>query len=521
MSKVRLNIDGREIEARQGEMLLDAALAAGIYIPYFCSHPLLSRPANCRMCLVEIEGLPKLTPSCMTPVKDGMVVRTNTPRVLESHRSVMEFYLTNHPLDCPVCDQSGECVLQDYSWSYGSPVSRFEDVKVTQPIKDVGADILLYQDRCIMCTRCVRFLREISGTGELVVVKRGVYNEIHADQGRRVDNPLAGNVVDICPVGALLSRDFLFKCRVWWLKSTASACALCARACSIRIDTNSGLVMRLKPRENMDVNGTWMCDFGRFAFKGWQHDDRLDEPLIRRDDRLAPATWNEALKAATRIIRQAIQQHGPGAVAFAASPWMSCEEAMLLAKLMTSFDIDTAALWQAPGEQPMQFPGFRISGEKAWNRRGVEKALADVGARAVDIADLARAVAAGRVKTLYMVGGAAVDQNFIPPDFPFARLDNLILHDCFLRCEVADHASVVLPGASPYEKTGSVINEDGLTQEVNQALDPPGQARPDWDILRHLAQHMADNGQFAAMPAALAARDGSRWTYTRGNSENE
>ena len=521
MSEVRINIDGREVSAAEGALLLDVALAAGIPIPYFCSHPLLSRPANCRMCLVEIEGAPKLTPSCMTPVKDGMVVRSNTPRVLESHRSVMEYYLANHPLDCPVCDQSGECVLQDYSWSFGSAVSRFEDVKVTQPIKDVGADVLLYQDRCIMCTRCVRFLREISGTGELVVIKRGVYNEIHADQMLRVDNPLAGNVVDICPVGALLIRDFLFKCRVWWLKSTASTCALCARGCSIRVDTNSGQVMRLKPRENMAVNGTWMCDFGRFAFRDWQHDERLCEPQVRRGDQLVQATWSEALKLSARLLRESIEQHGSGSVGYVLSPWLTNEEALLLGKLMTSFGVHVAAMWKAPQEDEQKFPGFRISGEKAWNRRGVEKALADLDVRLVDLAEMSQAIGQGKVRALYVAGGASVRQKFVPADFPAAQLEHLIVQDCFLRDELAAYADVVLPGASPYEKTGTIINEDGVSQEVNQALDPIGQARPDWDILRHLAQHMAADGKAVPAGAAPAVRAGSRWTYTRGNSENE
>ncbi len=520
MSEVSINIDGRELKAAEGAILLDVALAAGIYIPHFCSHPLLSRPANCRMCLVEVEGAPKLVPSCMMVVKDGMVVRSNTPRVLESHRSVMEFYLTNHPLDCPVCDQSGECVLQNYSWAFGSAASRFEDVKVKQEYKEVGPDIVLYQDRCIMCTRCVRFLREITGTRELSVIKRGVYNEIHADADKPVDNPLAGNVVDICPVGALLSRDFLFKCRVWWLKSTASTCALCARACSISVDTNSGQIMRLKPRENASVNGTWICDYGRFAFKDWQHDQRLAGPAVRRDGQLIGTSWDESLQAAGNALRMALDQDGPSTVAVAASPWLTCEEALLLGKLMTSFGVTTFTIWDAPQHERLQFNGFAISQEKAWNRRGVEKALGDVGLSIIKPGRLAGMINEGRVTTFYATGGAAFSQSFVPEDFPAGRLRQLIVQDCFPRGEFTQHAAVVLAGASPYEKSGTVINEDGVEQEVNQALEPIGQARSDWEILRDLAQHVA-GGQAAMAGTAPPERPGRRWKYTRGNSENE
>ncbi|NIA21265.1 MAG: 2Fe-2S iron-sulfur cluster binding domain-containing protein [Anaerolineaceae bacterium] len=406
MSDVQLIIDQTEMAVPEGTTIIEAARAAGVEIPHFCYHPMLSAPANCRMCLVEIEGRPKLAPSCSTPVAEGMNVRTNTPRVGQSHRSVMEFYLINHPLDCPVCDQAGECVLQDYSYGWGRPTSRFGETKVTQPVKEVGPDIVLYADRCIMCTRCLRFLQEVAGTSDLSVINRGACSEIHVQEDRPLDNPLSGNIVDICPVGALCSKDFLFKCRPWWLHSTRSACARCGRACSIRIDVSEDRIRRIKPLENRRVNDTWICDQGRFAFNEWQGAGRLDRPLVRREGGFGHCDWDEALETAARGLRQVGSRHGRGAIAMIGSPWSTSEENFLLARLFASFGATVAAVWPAASERPRKFPGFTISGEKAWNAAGARRAISQVVGQVLPIDRLAEEIEDGNIRAVYALGGA-------------------------------------------------------------------------------------------------------------------
>src|SRR5437763_5850048 len=276
MSKI--TVDGKTIEAKDRQMILQACLDADMPIPHYCYHPGLSIPASCRICLVEVEGLPKLVPSCQTPIRDGMVVYTKSSKAIANQKQVMEYLLINHPLDCPVCDQAGECSLQDYSYQYGRSQSRFEEDKVKNPKKDVGDNIYLYSDRCIMCTRCVRFTREVSGTSELFVEGRGDKEEIAIFPGKPVNNKLAGNVVDLCPVGALLDKDFLFKQRVWLLREAASFSPVDSGGENIYLHHNDGVIYRIKPRFNRDVNRWWISDDTRYAYKAVYSENRLKRP---------------------------------------------------------------------------------------------------------------------------------------------------------------------------------------------------------------------------------------------------
>ena len=246
----KITVDGKIIDAKDKQMILQACNDAGIPVPQYCYHPGLSIPASCRICLVEVEGLPKLVPSCQTPIRDGMVVYTKSSKAIANQKQVMEYLLINHPLDCPVCDQAGECSLQDYSYEYGRSQSRFEEDKEKNPKKDVGDHIYLYADRCIMCTRCVRFTREVSGQSELYVDGRGHKEEIDIFPGKPLNNKLAGNVVDLCPVGALLDKDFLFKQRVWLLKRVPSISPADSGGENIFLEYNEGVVYRIKPRYN-------------------------------------------------------------------------------------------------------------------------------------------------------------------------------------------------------------------------------------------------------------------------------
>ena len=293
-----ITINGKVCEFRSGPgvpapMILQVANANGIEIPQYCYHDGLSIVASCRICLAEVwqpnprnnntlEPIPKLVPTCQTACSDGMVVYTDTPKAIANQKSVMEYLLINHPLDCPVCDQAGECYLQDYSYEYGRGVSRFEEEKVKQPKKNLGPHVYLYSDRCIMCTRCVRFTREVSGTAELLVQGRGNREEIDIFPGVPLDNELSANVVDLCPVGALLDKDFLFAQRVWFLKSTPSIDGITASGDNLQVDTNDGKVYRFRPRTNMKVNKWWISDEIRYGWKHVHSPERLRTPRRRQ-----------------------------------------------------------------------------------------------------------------------------------------------------------------------------------------------------------------------------------------------
>ncbi|MCH7526046.1 MAG: (2Fe-2S)-binding protein, partial [Planctomycetes bacterium] len=341
-----ITIDEKKIECRDGISVAQAALEAGWDVPHYCYHPGLSVVASCRLCLMEMQmphpktgemgWAPKLVPSCQTPVKEGMVVRFDSDKVQANRADCLEYYLLNHPLDCPVCDQAGECLLQDYSYTFGRAESRMVDQKHTNPKKDIGPRTLLYQDRCVMCTRCVRFTEEISGTNELCIVNRGSRAEIDVFPGLPLDNPLQGNVVDLCPVGCLLDKDFLFQQRVWFLKGTESICPGCSTGCAIRVDSNEDTVYRLKPRYNPGVNDWWMCDEGRFGFKYVHDAKRLVVPKLRRGMNWEVLQWEQVPEIVEYRFEEQVERHGADRVAVVLSPMMSCEEAWLLAKFIRS-----------------------------------------------------------------------------------------------------------------------------------------------------------------------------------------
>ena len=288
----QLTINGQELGFEDGQSILEVALSNELEIPHYCWHPGLSVVASCRICLVEVwapnprndnklEAIPKLLPACQTPAADGQVVHIDSPKATANQRAVMEYLLINHPVDCPVCDQAGECSLQDYAYRYGRSASRFEETKIKQPKKDLGPDILLYSDRCIMCSRCVRFTREVTGTCELMVEGRGAQESIDVFPGRALDNELSGNVIDLCPVGALLDKDFLFQQRVWYLTRTPSIDGLTSGGDNISVEHNHGVVYRIKPRTNLEVNTWWISDEIRWGWKFIHDESRRRMPRVR------------------------------------------------------------------------------------------------------------------------------------------------------------------------------------------------------------------------------------------------
>lgn len=503
---IKITIDGKEIESRPGIPVLQAALEAGWDVPHYCYHPSLKVVASCRLCLMEMQmpdpktremaWSPKLVPSCQTPVKDGLVCRFDSDAVRNNQADCMEFFLLNHPLDCPVCDQAGECYLQDYSFKFGHPTSRMVDQKLVNPKKDIGPRTLLYQDRCVMCTRCVRFTQEIAGSGELCVVNRGSRAEIDVFPGLPLDNPLQGNVVDICPVGCLLDKDFLFKQRVWFLGSADSICPGCARGCAITVDHNEGVVHRLKPRHNPKVNDYWMCDEGRFGFKYIHDGRRIAAPQVRRGLGASEPAWEDIPEILRFRLKEHVERHGSAGVVAMLSPFLACEEAWLIARFIREYAPDAAlAMGPVPMEgEDQHFPvgaggdavRFTILKEKAPNRRGVELVLRYAGGTTLSWEEFLAKAASGSFTAMWVSGGypkAWVDKKLAEA---FGKAKFTVLHDLF-PSELTEPASIVLPACSWAEREGSFMNHMGLIQPFARAIDPPDGARRDGQWLYETA----------------------------------
>jgi len=331
---VTLEVDGRKISARKGEMIIQATDAAGIYVPRFCYHKKLSIAANCRMCLVDVEKAPKPLPACATPVAEGMVVRTRSPLAREAQKGVMEFLLINHPLDCPICDQGGECKLQDLAMGYGKDVSRYHEAKRIVKDKDIGPLIATEMTRCIHCTRCVRFGQELGGMMEFGGLGRGEHMEIRTFLDRSVDSEVSGNVIDLCPVGALTSKPFRYTARPWELQSRPSVSPHDCVGANLDVHVRRGEVMRVVPRENEAVNECWLADRDRFSYEALNTDARLTRPMIRRHGRWEETDWQTALEFAAAGLRRVVTNHGASQLGALAAPTSTLEECYLLGKLM-------------------------------------------------------------------------------------------------------------------------------------------------------------------------------------------
>ena len=502
----KIIIDNHEFDCREGVPVLQAALDAGLNIPHYCYHPGLSIVASCRLCLMEMKmphpktqemgWAPKLIPSCQTPVRDGMEVRFNSEPVKKSQESCMEFFLLNHPLDCPVCDQAGECLLQDYSYRFGHAESRMVDQKLVNPKKDLGPHTLLYQDRCVMCTRCVRFADEVSGTHELSVVNRGARSEIDVFPGLPLDNPLQGNVVDICPVGCLLDKEFLFKRRVLELSGTPSICPGCSTGCAIRVDHADETVYRLKPRYNPKVNDWWMCDEGRFGFKYVHDEKRITRPIVRRGLDETTPKWEDLTDMLRFRFAEHVREHGSEKVAAMLSPFMACEEAWLLVQFLRDVAPDCAlAMGPVPYDGDDQtFPigaegdavKFTIRNEKCPNRRGIEMVLETAGGTTLTYDEFVERAGKGDISAAWIVGGSATA--WVEKDLTKAagKIELLVAQDMF-PSDLTAGATIVLPAGAWVERNGSFVNSNGLTQPFERAISGPGGAWPDGRWLYALA----------------------------------
>ena len=487
-----LTIDGKQVTVPDGTTVIQAAEKLGVFVPRYCYHPGLSIAGNCRICLVEIEKNPKLQIACNTPVAEGMVVRTDTARVNQGQQSVLEFLLINHPLDCPVCDQSGECDLQNFYMQYGRYDPRFEEQKVKKPkAVPIGPTVMLDAERCVLCSRCERFTDEISKTGEFGIFNRGDEAVIGLYPGKVLDNKYSGNVVDICPVGALTDRDFRFKARVWYLSSAPSVCSGCSRGCNIDVHyvldrphlADGARVMRLKPRVNPEVNQWWMCDEGRYGYK-FIDCDRLRAPLFKGKE----VSWEKALAELTAGLSGAKTEGRISTVAVLPSPQLTCEEMFLIRK----FFQESLGIRNCPSQIPAPLgysDNFLIQADKTPNNAGM-KLMASPGADGGSVKEIVEKALSGEIKALWVFGHDLVK---LVGEEKVKRLSETLCQFIFQGSNengTSKHAHWVLPSAVYIEKDGTFVNCQGRVQRIGKAFEPLKGSRPDWDILLDIARRM-------------------------------
>jgi len=479
----KLTVNGKEIEVPAGTNLIEAARVAGVEVPHYCYHPALSIAGQCRLCMVDIEKAPRPTIACNTLATEGMVVLTETERVKETRRSMMEFHLINHPLDCPVCDQAGECWLQIYYMKHGLYDPRMTDEKVHKPkAVPLGPHVMLDAERCILCSRCVRFCDEITRTGELGIFNRGDESEIGLFPGHDLSNKYSGNVVDICPVGALTDRDFRFQVRVWYLDTAKSICPGCARGCNIDVHVsrrrphhNDGRrVARLKPRFNADVNRWWICDDGRYGFGFVDAPTRVGTPVRRGEAEALEISWDDAIAAVVATLAR----YRPDEIGVLASPRMSNEDLFALKTLVAARRI-TRLAFAVPAATPGDEDKLLIRSDKDPNSRGAE--LIGFGG---DAAALLADAQAGRLRCLWIF-----HHDLFASAWPAAetraalhRLDALIWSGTNAGA-TSELAHLVLPSAAWVEREGTFTNFEGRVQRFRTAVEPFGSARPDWETL--------------------------------------
>jgi NADH-quinone oxidoreductase subunit G len=479
----KVTIDGKEIEVPAGTNLIEAARQLGIEVPHYCYHPGLSIAGQCRLCMVDIEKTPRPTIACNTQATDGMVVHTDTERVKQSRRSMMEFHLVNHPLDCPVCDQAGECWLQIYYMKHGLYDPRMTDEKVHKPkAVPLRPHVMLDAERCILCSRCVRFCDEVTGTGELGIFHRGDHSEIGLFPGRDLTNNYSANVVDICPVGALTDRDFRFQVRVWYLDTAKSICTGCARGCNIDVHVNrrrphhaeGRRVARLKPRYNAEVNAWWLCDLGRYSYEPVDSPTRLTAPARRGPGGVTEIGWDEAIAG----VAEALKRHGADEIAVLASPHMANEDLMALRRLCEARGIRQVA-FDVPPATPTEGDDFLLRADRAPNRRGAE--LIGLGGDAGAILDAARA---GRVRLLWVFHHDLLAAGRPSSEIAAAlgRVETVIFSGTN-GSATSERAHWVLPAAAWVEREGTFTNFEGRVQRFRTATEPLGGALADWDLL--------------------------------------
>jgi NADH-quinone oxidoreductase subunit G len=483
---VNLTIEGRQVSVPAGTSILEAAKTVGVLIPHYCYHPGLPVAGVCRMCLVDVEKAPKLAPACATAVAEGQVINVHAEKAREARKGVLEMLLINHPLDCPICDQSGECELQDYTYQEGRADSRYREPKRFNPVEDFGGDVMYVPNRCILCTRCVRFMEDVAHDAVLNVSERGDRAYIGKAEGKDLTNVWAGNVVDLCPVGALLSKDFLNKARSWELDRTASVCTGCSQGCNMITETRDNAVVRLRPRPNAAVNEFFLCDHGRLNYRWLNRGDRVEVPHVTGNNGTRAADWDVALASAASALRGK-------RVVVVASPNLSNEALYFLSRIMKSSGGSGAYRMPTGPEAPL--PGVEdlaLRADRAANGRGADllgfkrsdTPLAGIGAGdAVIVADAD--LNADDLNALAKASAVVVVSTFVPPGLA--------------------KSAAILPICNYVEEEGTFTNLRGRVQRFLQARAAPGMARPSWYVLADLLNALGDRVDVLTAAQAFAS----------------
>jgi len=520
-------LDGKTVEFEPGEKILSAAMRAGIQIPHYCYHPGMSVVATCRMCMVDVIDMgngrpaPKLQTSCSMDAVEGMKVETMNEKVKDAKELVMEYLLINHPLDCPICDQSGECVLQDYSFEFGSGKSEMEYSKRVYGWRDIGTFVALERNRCIHCTRCDRFTREITGTNEFGMFNRGHELTVDTYSDRPMTNQFQGNMADICPVGAITEKEFRFKRRVWKLKKTPSICVGCSTGCNVTIEYDKNEVFRLKPRDNPDVNKWWMCDQGRLTYKDLNiRENRIAHPLGKTAEGFQEISWENAFSA----IQEKISELQPTSneVIGLVDTHASNEELYLFKKLLKEgFDSDQLFFPDLEWEQPVSdfFINSLITSDKNPNRAGA-RMLGLKGAKSSE--EVTSKIPTG-TKVLLVFGKPFEDENLLSQ----AGNIPLVINIAAWQSGWSETADVTLPGRLHSEKDATYTNKAGRVQRVNTAIRAFHKTRPDWMVLCGLMElldvdNKADSAEavFQELSEIEKAFKGLQWESIGSNGIN-
>jgi NADH-quinone oxidoreductase subunit G len=499
---VTVTIDGAPVSVPKGTTIIEAAKQAGILVPHYCYHPSLPSPAVCRMCLVEVEKASKLMPACVTQVAEGQVVHVDSDKAKKAREGVLELLLINHPLDCPICDQAGECELQDYVFQEGRSGTRYaEYAKRYSPVEDYGPDVLYVPNRCILCTRCVRFMEDVAEEPVLNVSERGDRAYIGISLDQRLDHPWAGNVVDLCPVGSLLSKDFLHKARVWELDKTASVCPGCTQGCNISIDTRDEVVVRLRPRPNLEVNRHFICDYGRMNYRWLNRGDRIEAPLVKEGGRHLATDWDTALDRLGQLVRGI-----SGSALILASGRASTESLGLVRMMLGRLSVRAAVQVPLGEEAPLVgVPNLALRRERAPNLNGAEL----LGYRS----DWAEAVSEVPRAGLIIVLDAELTES---EQVAMAAAPGSVVVLGTVWPEGLRNAELVLPVTNMAEENGTYVNRDQRIQRYNQAKSQPGMARPAWWVAGEV---LAGPGPSSLAPATAAEAFellGERWPAFAG-----
>jgi NADH-quinone oxidoreductase subunit G len=499
---VNVTIDDVQLAVPKGTTIIEAAKQAGILIPHYCYHPSLPSPAVCRMCLVEVEKAPKLMPACVTTVAEGQVVHVDSASAKQAREGVLELLLINHPLDCPICDQAGECELQDYVFQEGRAGTRYKEyAKRYSPVEDFGPDILYVPNRCILCTRCVRFMEDVAETPLLNVSERGDRAFIGIAESHKLDHPWAGNVVDLCPVGSLLSKDFLHKARAWDLDKAASVCPGCTQGCNVSIDTRDDVVVRIRPRPNLEVNRHFICDHGRMNYRWMNRGDRIEAPLVRDGGRHVATDWDAALDRFGQVLRGA-----SGSAVILASGRASTESLGLVRMLLDRFDVTAAVQVPLGEEAPLPgIPGLALRRERAPNVAGAQLlGYSAVWKSALDT------VAAAALVVVLDAELTGVEEAALAGAAGLVVALGTVDHDALRRAEL------VLPITNMAEENGTYVNRDRRIQRYHQAKSQPGMARPAWWVAGEVLAGPGPDGDAPSTAEEAFRLLGERWPVFGG-----